>query len=273
MSLDSLSPFQRSVIGGAASGSETFFDLFFFAYKTHTQLKGLKVIKGQFSKDPRVWFAGWRFAVPAQTAMGLVQTLMDRKVDLFLSPHGNPTQLQRVFSSMIGGAIASPMVCPLETILTQMQIQFANGALPKNVNVMGVIDQIYRSYGLAGFTRGTLATAFRDMPYTYGYLKGHELFKPLFNRVTQNDMTAQTLGAFFSAVINATISHPFDVVKTAMQGDMDKKKYTTFTRTWSIIFAETGWRGFFNGLAPRIGRVSFAIFYMNFFIYYGSKGH
>ena len=47
-------------------------------------------------------------------------------------------------------------------------------------------------------------------------------------------MYVYTIGGMVSAVP----SHPFDTVKTCMQGDLEQKTFTTFTKSTVLLYKE-----------------------------------
>lgn len=270
-SLDTLSSWERGLLAGVGSSTSTLGDLPLFHSKTSSQLNGLNLFSKPSIKSLSYLFGGWRFAVPSWGAIGFAETWTEHKAIQKIAPNGNPSEVQQIYSCCIGGAVAAPAVCVVESILTQVLIEFGKGKASTEIRVKDVMKNMYRQHGFASFTRGTLPTIFRDMPYTYGYLKGDQLIMPWVKKYVTNEDYAQACSGLWSGVGNAIISQPADVVKTAMQGDMEQKKYTTFSRTCVVIFQDKGWRGFFEGLTSRVGRVSFAIFYLSVFMHQSAK--
>ena len=47
---------------------------------------------------------------------------------------------------------------------------------------------------------------------------------------------AKSIGAVGSGVVAATVSHPMDTIKTCMQGDIERQRYTTLSGTAQTIY-------------------------------------
>merc|ERR1712070_1196541 len=73
---------------------------------------------------------------------------------------------------------------------------------------------------------------------------------------------ADFLGAAGAGCIAATLSHPFDTIKTCMQGDIERKTYTTLQGTVAVLSQSGGIRSFFRGWSWRTSRMICAIFIM-----------
>jgi hypothetical protein len=70
---------------------------------------------------------------------------------------------------------------------------------------------------------------------------------------------AALLGGFFACYL----THPFDTIKTCMQGDIERTTYGTFTQTASKIWAQSSLPGFYRGATFRYGRMVCAVFIMD----------
>lgn len=71
-------------------------------------------------------------------------------------------------------------------------------------------------------------------------------------------------GALCGSFFAATITHPMDTIKTCMQGDMGREKYTTVTGTGNKLMAEYGVaKGLFKGLSFRIALIATTFFLVN----------
>ena len=123
---------------------------------------------------------------------------------------------------------------------------------------------IYKTEGLKGFFSGFGATAVRDAPYAGLYVVFYEKSKSYLAKLsstpTGDDNTSTRIPA---ATINATsgvvaaasataITNPFDAVKTRLQ--LMPVKYGNMIRATKLMMLEDGLRGFFDGLALRMGR-------------------
>jgi Mitochondrial carrier protein len=70
---------------------------------------------------------------------------------------------------------------------------------------------------------------------------------------------AALLGGFFACYL----THPFDTIKTCMQGDIERTVYGTFTQTAQKIWAQSSLPGFYRGATFRYGRMVCAVFIMD----------
>merc|ERR1712216_268909 len=72
--------------------------------------------------------------------------------------------------------------------------------------------------------------------------------------------------ALTGACFAATITHPMDTIKTCMQGDLARAKYTDVSSTWKALANEYGVvQGLFKGLTFRIALISTTFFLVNNF--------
>ena len=107
-------------------------------------------------------------------------------------------------------------------------------------------------------------TIIREGIFTTGYLSLGPMFSEYFktkHNVEKNK--SKILGAVFGGIIAATLSHPMDTIKTCMQGDIERKNYTTLKDTTNKLIKENGWKRFYNGWSWRTSRMICAIFLMN----------
>jgi solute carrier family 25 citrate transporter 1 len=71
---------------------------------------------------------------------------------------------------------------------------------------------------------------------------------------TLSAMELMTCGGIAGA-ISSIITHPIDVVKANMMG-LNASKYGNPANAAIVLFRDSGWKGFFVGLTPRISRVA-----------------
>ena len=156
----------------------------------------------------------------------------------------------RVFAGMI--------LMPVTVIKVRYESDFYNYK-----SIVSASTSIYKSEGLKGFFSGFGATAVRDAPYAGLYVVFYESSKSRLSRffsTSENESRKTTVPA---ATINATsgvlaaasataITNPFDAVKTRLQ--LMQAKYGNMLKATRLMLAEDGLRGFFDGLALRMGR-------------------
>ena len=146
-------------------------------------------------------------------------------------------------------------------------------------SLMGASRSIYTTEGVRGFFAGFGATAIRDAPYAGLYVVFYEGGKGYLARLfavaatstdtgkeegrRRKNSSGQRTTTIPAASINATsgvvaaaaataITNPFDAVKTRLQ--LMPVKYKNMVRATRLMVKEDGIRGFFDGLALRMGR-------------------
>ena len=81
-----------------------------------------------------------------------------------------------------------------------------------------------------------------------------------------DDKTALSFGALASGIFSTVLTHPLDIIKTCMQGDVEKKKYTSVMATGRNICDEYGVRaGMFKALGWRTLMICTTFFLVNNF--------
>ncbi|KPU81627.1 uncharacterized protein Dana_GF20410, isoform B [Drosophila ananassae] len=113
--------------------------------------------------------------------------------------------------------LAVTCVSPVELIRTKMQSQRMTHA-----EMFGTIRQVVQSQGILGLWRGLPPTILRDVPFSGIYWTCYEFLKSTFNVVEPTFGFSFAAGAI-SGSMAATITTPFDVVKTHEQIEFGEK--------------------------------------------------
>ena len=117
-------------------------------------------------------------------------------------------------------------------------------------------------------TRGFIGAAVREALWTCGYLsipgivkpKIMEAFPEIFDTPEKARVPASLLGGLFACYL----THPFDTMKTCMQGDIKREKFGTLTETAKVLYGESKIPGFYRGATYRYGRMCIAVGLMDF---------
>ena len=148
-------------------------------------------------------------------------------------------------------------------------------------------SSIVRVDGVRGLYAGLLPSVLKDAPYSAVYLLLYTQSKTALNTLahrrgeqvqpaaqSQAQPTAQVqvglavpfIAALIAASLATTLFHPLEVLKTrlqlvtaAQQQLLLSPSASSSSRMWSLsrcIWQESGWRGFFRGLLPRVLRRS-----------------
>jgi len=168
------------------------------------------------------------------------------------------TRGQEFGGAACGGIFTAFFASPMELIMIQQQ---KNGGsfLKTPVNIIS-------NYGIArrGMLRGLLGTMGRDCIYVCGMLGVTPIVQDyLMENHGVGAKTASFYASMLGGVAAAVPSHPFDCVKTCMQGDIKGEKYSSFSNTFKILWNEGGVKRMFNGCFWRTVNVTATVYVAN----------
>eukprot|EP00099_Drosophila_melanogaster_P000389 NP_001027071.1 shawn, isoform D [Drosophila melanogaster] len=175
-------------------------------------------------------------------------------------PHPIPF-LVPLLAGVSGRILAVTCVSPVELIRTKMQSQRMTHA-----EMFGTIRQVVQSQGVLGLWRGLPPTILRDVPFSGIYWTCYEYLKSSFGVVEPTFSFSFAAGAI-SGSVAATITTPFDVVKTHEQiefgekfifSDNPPKQVATKSVAMRLasIYRMGGVPAIFSGLGPRLFKVA-----------------
>jgi hypothetical protein len=132
----------------------------------------------------------------------------------------------------------------------------------------GAIETIKSIANPANIGRGFAGAAVREGLWTCGYFSIPpivrsalmEYYPDTFDTQAKARVPAALLGGLFACYL----THPFDTIKTCMQGDIERTTYKGFLHTARAVNAESGFTGFYRGAAFRYGRMVIAVGMMDF---------
>ncbi|KAL1490784.1 hypothetical protein ABEB36_013421 [Hypothenemus hampei] len=153
------------------------------------------------------------------------------------------------------------VVNPLELIRTKMQSQKLS-----YLELGEALRNLVRTDGVIGLWRGIFPTLLRDVPFSAIYWLSYESIKSIW-KCDHPSVWQSFIGGFISGSIAATLTVPFDVVKTHQQiefgtellneqGKPIARKARTTTNIFRDIYNQHGIRGFYTGLTPRLIKVA-----------------
>ncbi|XP_017055584.1 solute carrier family 25 member 40 isoform X2 [Drosophila ficusphila] len=157
--------------------------------------------------------------------------------------------------------LAVTCVSPVELIRTKMQSQRMTHA-----EMFGTIRQVVQTQGVLGLWRGLPPTILRDVPFSGIYWTCYEYLKSSFGVVEPTFSFSFAAGAI-SGSVAATITTPFDVIKTHEQiefgekfifSDNPPKQVPTksVAHRLTSIYRLGGLPAIFSGLGPRLFKVA-----------------
>jgi len=145
-------------------------------------------------------------------------------------------------SAELAGAVIR---LPMEVLKQRMQ----TGLIPStNAAINQIITNPRELYNLKYFRAQTL---FYDIPGGVVHWIVYEHFK----RKEEWALSAGTSGAV-AGIVTATITNPLDVVKTRIVTRGSEKGHETIRAVFKTVFSESGLKGFWKGLIPRIMHIA-----------------
>ncbi|CAH1793108.1 unnamed protein product [Owenia fusiformis] len=177
-------------------------------------------------------------------------------------PYRQPTYRDVFIAGCVGGAMQIIPACPIDVIKVVLQSQITHST-GTTIGATGTVTAqyykgplscmcaIYKAHGIRGLYTGVQIQAIRDIPasatywVTYAFLYKHIHQLP---HVDQHGLVASFIGGGIAGMISWAIIMPFDIIKSRIQADFDKKLYKGISDCVRITYAEGGWRIFFRGI-------------------------
>jgi hypothetical protein len=169
----------------------------------------------------------------------------------------NLTLAEEMSCGILAGTTSAVVGSPLELVMIQQQRK-GGGAGVRIANIME---------NPVNLTRGFVPMAVREALWTCGYLS----IPPVVRRTLMDSYPetfdtndkARVPAALLGGLFACYMTHPFDTIKTCMQGDIEREVYGTFSQSGKKIMAESGFTGFYRGATFRYGRMVCAVFIMD----------
>lgn len=146
----------------------------------------------------------------------------------------------------VAGMISAVTTSPVELVMINQQLHGGT--------IAGHVKSVMSRGGLtaAGLGRGLLPCIYRDGIYVAGLLG----VTPTLQNYLMNDRgCSESAAGLYASVVAGTmaafLSHPLDLVKTCMQGDMEQKRYTSFMKSTRAVVAEGGLSRLYHGVVWR----------------------
>ncbi|XP_067418359.1 mitochondrial glutathione transporter SLC25A40 isoform X2 [Emydura macquarii macquarii] len=189
-------------------------------------------------------------------------TSYDQLSEILRSKLGKDSNHIPVLAGSISRLGSLTVVSPLELIRTKMQSRQLSY---KQLHIC--INNTVAKDGWLSLWRGWSPTALRDVPFSAMYWYNYERFKnrlcKRFDAHEPTFMISFTSGAAAGSIA-ATVTLPFDVVKTRKQTELWEYETLNISQkrsasTWTVmkrIFAEHGFTGLFAGIVPRLIKVA-----------------
>eukprot|EP01039_Chlorochromonas_danica_P009178 gene9178-10133_t len=198
------------------------------------------------------------FTHPPSTGCGgqeMANKALDAEKQALVS-HQNT--MKTFISACLGGLFSAVFSSPIELIMIQQQ-KYGGNFLMTPINIV-------KQHGLFshGFFRGTLSTAYRDTIYAFGLL-GITPF--VQNKLEVEYQLSQSTASFYASMIGGIIgavpSHPLDLIKTCMQGDLAGSTYKGMISTAKLLWKQGGLVRFFDGVMWRTVNITATVYIAN----------
>jgi len=160
------------------------------------------------------------------------------------------------FEIIAGGAAGLSQVIftnPLEIVKIRLQVM---GEKPKEQQKSAI--KIMSELKLKGLYKGSLSCILRDVPFSAIYFP---LYESLKKRFTPPDgVLSMGMGFFLSGTlagfVAASITTPFDMIKTRLQADQTGRKvqYNSVPDCFKKVVKHEGPSALFKGMVPRVCR-------------------
>mmetsp|Transcript_20854 Transcript_20854/g.49521 ORF Transcript_20854/g.49521 Transcript_20854/m.49521 type:complete len:271 (-) Transcript_20854:949-1761(-) len=167
------------------------------------------------------------------------------------------TLAEEMTCGVTAGSLSAVVGSPLELIMIQQQ--------RKGGSVVARFGDIMSNP--VNLTRGFVGMAIREALWTCGYLSippvvRRTLMEQYPSTFDTNDK-ARAPAALLGGLFACYLTHPFDTIKTCMQGDIEREIYGNFFQTAKKIASDSGVPGFYRGATFRYGRMVCAVFIMD----------
>ena len=185
-----------------------------------------------------------------------------------------------VAAAMSAGAVVALLASPIELIMIQQQ-RFGYG-------LFGTVSKVVAQHGVRGLTRGLGMAMARDALYVGGMLGA----TPVCHRWLETALAstdgsgsggsggggggagsgggggggaavASLVAAMLGGFVGAVLSHPFDVIKTCMQGDLARARYGGAGDTARALLSDGGWPRLLSGVAWRTVNICATVWIAN----------
>ena len=157
----------------------------------------------------------------------------------------------------LGGVVSAVTTSPVELIMIQQQ-RFGG-------NLFDSTGRVFRRFGLvSGLFRGLFPCFGRDAVYVLGLLGVTPVAQRYMMKEHQLSQSKASLYASFVGGIFAAVpSHPLDVVKTCLQGDMEQTRFQRQSQALKVLWREGGMKRLYMGVTWRTINITATVYIAN----------
>jgi hypothetical protein len=213
-----------------------------------------------FTLDPRLLYRGTGASVLNEMVQMSVQLVLTRMFQRIWEHRRTEERsaAELLTTSCSGGITASFAASPIELAMIQQQ---RNGG-----SFIAACSHIVGRYGLGsqGLMRGLGPTMLRDGVYVAGLLGLTPVLQARLVDQYGCSQAGATLGAsLVGGSLCALASHPADMIKTCMQGDLQRLRFTSPLASLRLLLREGGIRRMYRGCVSRTINITATIYIVN----------
>jgi len=212
------------------------------------------------SADPRKLYRGVGANVVNMGSCTMIQFAVGGAAKKALQgddPNRKLAIYEQMGAGIFAGVVSALVGSPLELIMIQQQ--------RKGLSLATTIGSIANP---SNILRGYTGAAVREGLWTCGYLSippiVRESLTTNFPDTFDSDAKARVPASLLGGLFACYLTHPFDTVKTCMQGDIERTKFTRFVDSAKTVLKEGGPTAFYRGATFRYGRMCIAVGMMDF---------
>jgi len=214
-----------------------------------------------------IFYRGLSAAIFRQLTYGMTRLGVFRTLTNKFTPEGKTAAdidfFTKVGCSLAAGGIGALIGTPAEVALIRMQADTVCPAAERRgyKNVFDALIRIAREEGVKGFFTGATPTIVRGLSINLGMLMTYDTFKK-WNASWLGDGTQSNrfFSGFLSGWTAATVSLPFDFIKTRLQkqapGADGKLPYKGVLDCMRKVAAQEGMMAFYQGYVTFVVRIS-----------------
>jgi hypothetical protein len=204
-------------------------------------LKTRYQLRTPVSRNPLHWWQGWGAGAVGMTPTTGAQTSIDNLANAALKDSRLNVSAQALTAASVAGGASAAVLTPIEMITLHRQ----NGLSYKAIKAR--LACAPRS----SIFRAITPTIGREAGATAAWIAGPEILIPALSRYMHKEW-AEPCAYLLAGGGAAIATHPFDVIKTRMQDDLNSKVYKSTWQSIQHIHKTEGAKAFVAGLQWRL---------------------
>mmetsp|Transcript_4547 Transcript_4547/g.11407 ORF Transcript_4547/g.11407 Transcript_4547/m.11407 type:complete len:335 (+) Transcript_4547:122-1126(+) len=210
------------------------------------------------------------YGIEGAMKFGVYEIMKPVFSELFQTSDGSNKALAFIMASVVAGAVAALLLCPMESA----RIKMVTDNKYKNTSTMSALGMIIRDDGIGSIFSSVWAMLAKQVPYTFGKQVSFDVFASMLY-LLYNDFQdkvgalnkfqikwgVSVLAAFLASLIACIFSQPGDMILTetfrpSEKGAARNPGSQRFSNVIRKLYAEGGIPRFFTGTGARIVHVS-----------------